>query len=189
MELLKPFDKPIVRIQCTDNTLYRNTDLSRSVESVLSMSDVQNRPRGEKGDSQIGNGLTSVGQTYLQLVYLPGAHNLTEWISEHLLSVKDTLGIKKPGNKIEYKRSWINRLYKGAQGKCHQHVELDDYMKARTDYTSINFRADVVAIFYVDIPPDSSDLVIIKNGKPDIDGPLIVCGDHNDNNGIKYEKK
>lgn len=166
MEILQVFDKPIVTVQCTNIDLYKNHDLNRSVESVLNLSTVKNKIRNEWGDSQVGDGLTSVGQTYLQLVNLPGAQPLTEWISEQILNAKDILKIKKPGNKIEYKRSWINRLYKGAQGKCHQHVELDDYMRARTDYSNVKFRADVVAIFYVDVPVDSSQLVIINGGKP-----------------------
>jgi hypothetical protein len=166
MELLTPFDKKIIRIQCTDETLYRNADLHRSVENLLSLSDVQNRPRNEPNDSHVGSGVTSVGQTYLKLVNLPGAQGLTEWVSQQLLMAKSILGIQKKGNKIEYKRSWVNRLYRGAQGKCHQHVKLDDYMRERTDYSEVNFRSDVVAIFYVDIPPNSSDLVVINNGRP-----------------------
>jgi hypothetical protein len=167
MELLKPFNKNIIRVECINENLYRNDDLNRSVESLLNLSEVQNRPRNEPGDSHVGAGVTSVGQTYLKLVNLPGAQGLTEWVSQQLILAKDILGIKKEGNKIEYKRSWVNRLYRGAQGKCHQHIELDNYMKARTNYSELNFRGDVVAIFYVDVPPNSSNLVIINNGKPD----------------------
>jgi hypothetical protein len=167
MEILQVFDKTIVTVQCTDINLFKNEDLNKSVEAVLNLPSVKNKTRNEWGDSQVGAGLTSVGETYLQLINLPGSNQLIEWISQQLVNAKSILKIEKPGNKIEYKRSWINRLYKGAQGKCHQHVELDEFMRKRTDYSNVNFRADVVAIFYVDIPVDSSQLVFINDGKPD----------------------
>jgi hypothetical protein len=166
MEIIKPFDKTIIRIECTDENLYRNDDLNRSVEGLLSLSDVQNRTRGEKSDSHVGAGVTSVGQTYLQLVHLPGSQALADWIAKQMLEAKDIFCIDKQANSVEYKRSWVNRLYKGAQGKCHQHIELDDYMRERTNYSPINFRGDIVGIFYVDVPPNASNLVIIKDGKP-----------------------
>jgi hypothetical protein len=40
-------------------------------------------------------------------------------------------------------------------------------MKEMTQYASENFRPDAVAIFYVDVPQGSSNLVFIRNGKDD----------------------
>jgi hypothetical protein len=167
MKVENVFGKPIVRIQCDNESLYCNQDLIKSVNHVLNLPDVKYREKAKIGDSQVGGGATSVGQMYLQLIHLPGALNLTKWVSDKILSAKDVFNINKPANHISYKRSWANRMLKGAQGKCHRHVELDNYMATFTDYAAENFRADVVGIFYVDVPPNSAELIFIKDGIPD----------------------
>jgi hypothetical protein len=161
------FDSTIVRIQCQNEELYRNEDLTKSVDHVLNMPTVKNRKRNDKGDSHKGNGLTSVGQSYLDLIHLPGASNLTNWITEQFLLVHKQLGVDKEVKSVYYKRSWANRLFRDGQGLCHNHVKLDEYMSEMTQYSPENFRPDAVGIFYVDVPEGSSDLVFIRNGKAD----------------------
>lgn len=161
------FDSAIVRIQCQNEELYRNEDLTKSVDHVLNMPTVKNRKRNDKGDSHKGNGLTSVGQSYLDLIHLPGASNLTNWITEQFLLVHKQLGVDKEVKSVYYKRSWANRLFRDGQGLCHNHVKLDEYMSEMTQYSPENFRPDAVGIFYVDVPEGSSDLVFIRNGKAD----------------------
>jgi hypothetical protein len=161
------FDSVIARIKCDDELIYRNEDLIKSVNSVLNLPDVKYRTRNEKGDSHVGGGTTSVGQMYLPIIHLPGASELTKWVTKSMLEAKNIFGIDKPANSISYKRSWANRMSKGAQGKCHRHIVLDNYMATHTDYSSENFRADIVGIFYVDVPPNSADLIFIKDGIPD----------------------
>jgi hypothetical protein len=160
------FGYKIIRIQCDDESLYHNEYLNKSVTHVLNMPAVSNRKRYDSGDSHKGSGLTSVGQPYLDLIYLPGASNLTQWVTQQLLSVQNQFGFTD-ATSIHYKRSWANRLFRGGQGLCHNHVKLDTYMREMTEYTSENFRPDAVAIFYVDVPENSSDLVFIRNGKDD----------------------
>jgi len=161
------FGSTIVRVQCTDDSLYRNSDLTKSINRVLNLPEVKFRVKAPRGDSHVGGGMTSVGQTYLQVIHLPGAQPLTQWVSEQILLAKNTFGINKLGTSVSYKRAWTNRMVKGSQGKCHRHIELDSYMAEYTDLSSENFRADVVAIFYLDVPENSSNLVFIKNGIPD----------------------
>jgi hypothetical protein len=161
------FDYTIVRIQCENEELYRNEDLTKSVNHVLNMPSVVNRKRENKGDSHKGPGSTTVGQPYLDLIHLPGASNLTNWITKQFLLVHKQLGIDKEIKSVYYKRSWANRLLKSSQGLCHNHVKVDNYLAEVTGYTNQNFKPDAVGIFYVDVPEGSSDLVFIRNGKAD----------------------
>jgi hypothetical protein len=161
------FGNPVIRITCPDENLYKNSDLTKSINRVLNLPEVKFRQKAPRGDSHVGGGMTSVGQTYLQVIHLPGAQDLTQWITDQLLLVKDHLNIDKHATTVSYKRAWANRMFKGSQGKCHRHVELDSYMAEYTDLSSENFRADIVAIFYLDVPENSSNLVFIRDGQPD----------------------
>lgn len=161
------FGHTIVRIQCSNPELYRNEDLTKAVDHVLNLPYFKNRKRGFKADSQIGNGLTSVGHDYLAVANLPGSSGLNKWISEQMLAAKSIFSINTDNKQVKFKRSWANRLFKGAQGKCHQHVKVDQYIAELTDYSYVNFKPDIVGIFYVDIPENGSNLVVIKDGRED----------------------
>jgi hypothetical protein len=160
------FDYKVIRIQSTNENLYRNEDLTKSVNHVLNMPTVKDRKRFDKGDSHKGSGFTSVGQPYLDLVYLPGSGDLTKWLTQQFLLIQKEFGFDGAID-VEYKRSWANRLFTGGQGLCHNHVKIDKYMEQMTDYSPANFKPDLVGIFYVDVPEGSSDLVFIRNGKDD----------------------
>lgn len=161
------FGSPVITVQCPDS-IYQNPELTKSVEQILDLPTVKNRWRSDVGDSHKGSGLTTVGQPYIDLAYLPGAKQLTDWISEQLLLVRPIMAPGKTGSRIHYKRSWTNRLYRGGQGMCHNHTRADAYIQERGDYNEENFCPDAVAIFYVDVPEGSSQLVLINNGIPDL---------------------
>jgi hypothetical protein len=167
MKVEQAFGHTLVRIQCTDVELYKNEDLTKAVDHVLNLPYFKNRLRGFKADSQQGNGLTSVGHEYLSVCNLPGSSNLNKWIEEQMILAKPLFGITNPGSAIKFKRSWANRLFHGARGKCHQHVKVDQYIAELTNYSHANFCPDIVGIFYVDVPEGSSKLAVINNGKED----------------------
>jgi len=167
MKIETAFGHTIVRVICPDIELYKNEDLTKAVDHVLNLPYFKNRLRGFKEDSLTGSGLTSVGHEYLALSNLPGSSNLNKWVEEQMVAAKQLFGITKTGNNVKFKRSWANRLLKGAQGKCHQHVKVDQYIAELTDYSYENFCPDIVGILYVDVPPGSSNLAIINNGKED----------------------
>jgi hypothetical protein len=167
MRVEQAFGHTIVRVRCTNAALYKNEDLTKAVDHVLNLPYFKNRLRGFKEDSLKGTGLTSVGHEYLSLSNLPGSSNLNKWIEEQMVMAKQFLNINKPGNSVKFKRSWANRLFKGAQGKCHQHIKVDQYIAELTDYSYENFCPDIVGIMYVDVPPGSSNLAIINNGRED----------------------
>lgn len=154
----------VIKFQCNDKSIYKNDLLMQSVEQVYTSPVVINRVRETVGDSQKGTGLTTVGQPY-PLISLPGASKLEDWLTEQFLSVRDILGCK--GDSVYFKRSWTNRMYYGAYGHVHQHIKIDNYIKTITGYTDENFCPDAVGILYVNVPPKSSNLVFVKDGRPD----------------------
>ena len=157
----------IIKSQCKNVDLYKNEELTKTINNVFNFPKIQNRDRTLKGDSHKGAGLTTVSETYLSLVHLPGFNNLTSWITEQFLLAKEPLGLDKKGNEVYYKRSWANRLFFGGHGLCHNHTKVDNYISNLTDYTNVNFKPDAVGIFYVDVPENSSNLVFIKDGRPE----------------------
>ena len=156
----------VIQIQCEDESIYKNPVLTQSVEMVFNSPVVINRVRQTIGDSHKGGGMTSVGQPY-PLIDLPGASRMKEWLTEQFLSVKDEIGCSHKGNNVFFKRSWANRMTNGAYGNVHQHVKIDNYLSYMTGYEEKDFCPDAVGILYVNVPPESSNLVIIKDGKGD----------------------
>jgi hypothetical protein len=148
MNIINVFDEFVARIECNDSTLYHNEELIQSINMVFQSPYVINRDRKINTDSHKGEGLTTVGQPY-PITDLPGIDNLIKWIDIELLKFKNELGIAKEKNNVYYKKSWANQLKKSGYGLCHKHLT----------------QPDVVAIFYVDVPKNSSDLIFVKNGK------------------------
>jgi hypothetical protein len=164
------FGHAVCRTHCDDESVYKNPEILSSIEMVFDSYVVKNRVRQVIGDSHKGRGVTSVGQPY-PLVYLPGAEKMVNWLNEQFLRAKPLLGIDKPGEQILYKRSWANRMARGAFGDVHQHVKIDNYI-ALTGYESEDFCPDAVGILYIDTPPGSSNLVFVENAEGITDQPV-----------------
>lgn len=160
------FDYTLIKIECEDEQIYKNKTLTDSVNMVFTSPAVTNRVRQTIGDSHKGGGVTSVGQPY-PLIDLPGTDRLREWLTEQFLSVKDIVGCAHKGNNVHFKRSWSNRIIQGAYGSVHQHVKIDNYISHMSGYSEENFCPDAVGILYVNVPPDSSNLVLVKDGEAD----------------------
>lgn len=160
------FGNKVIIGHCDDEQIYKNTLLTDSVNMVFKSPVVINRVRQTIGDSHKGGGMTSVGQPY-PLIDLPGASRMKEWLTQQFLEVKDDVGCSHKGNSIKFKRSWANRMTNGAYGNVHQHVKIDNYLSYMTGYSDKDFCPDAVGILYVNAPPESSNLVIIKDGVAD----------------------
>jgi hypothetical protein len=166
MKIEQAFGYTVIRVQCPDPSIYKDPDLTNAVNRVFKMSTVQTQHmKGRKSFSQKGNGFTTVGEEYLAISALPGSGRLNQWISQQMLEARSLLGIEKEGNAIKFKRSWANRMHRGGYGKCHMHVKIDEYIAELTNYTPWNFCPDIVGIMYIDVPPGSSKLMLINNGK------------------------
>lgn len=166
MKIENVFGHTVVRIQCNDESVYRDESMRNMIDMVCQSAQVEMRKRFKPGDSFTGAGLTTVGQPY-QLKDLPGTEKLFAWVTEALLKAKEPLGVAEEGNSVYYKRTWTNRLFKGGSGMCHRHVSMDPYMKKMTNFSEENFRPSAVAIFYADVPEGSSNLVFIRDGAND----------------------
>jgi hypothetical protein len=136
------FGHKIIRIQCADSNLYKNAELTASIDRVFDLPEVKkfNRNRG----SQDGNGLTFVDHPYLSLENLPGAGPLMSWISGQM-----TAGTEHTG--VTFVRSWANRIFKDCTGMLHNHHGYG--------------RVDVTGILYVDVPNHGAELIFVRDGE------------------------
>jgi hypothetical protein len=143
------FEHQTYYFHCSDTGLYQNIELISKIDILLSLPLIVNRTKGGKYDSAQGTVLTSVGNEESDIVHMPGAEALVEWITSQLLKTSSTAQM------IEYKRSWVNKMFKDSQGLVHAHVHPDYNMPP----------VDFVAIFYLQVPDDGSDLIFIRDGK------------------------
>lgn len=160
MRLEKVFDYEITRIICEDTAVFQNDDFVRSVNDILTLEEVTSRVRGKKGDSHIGPGKTTVLLPYLDLIYLPGASKITQWVTEQFLLARDMIYPSLKGNNVVFNRSWVNQLDKHGHGKCHTHI--------RETVEGVN-KPDLVGIFYAEVPENSAPLIFVNNGKADVE--------------------
>ena len=135
-------------IQCDDTSLYQNPLLSASINLLLELPQVINREQGSKYDSAHGNVLTSVGNDYSDIINMPGASKLVDWITEKVLIANP----KATG--VNYTKSWCNKMMKHSEGLVHAHVN-EDLVK----------KPDFVAIFYYQVPEDGANLVFVDGGE------------------------
>jgi hypothetical protein len=136
------FGHKIVRIQCTDSNLYRNAELTTSVDRVFDLPEVK-KFNGNRG-SQNGNGLTFVDHPYLSLEHLPGAGSLIEWVAGQMIVDTDRTG-------VTFVRSWANRIFKDCTGILHNHHGYG--------------HVDVTGILYVDVPDHGAELIFVRGGE------------------------
>jgi hypothetical protein len=158
------FDYKIARVICKDVSVYKDEDLIRSVNDVLTMESITNTPiknnnrYQDPGDSRVGKATTSVAQPYIDLVYLPGASKIVQWITDQFLLASDMFFPSVKKNNIVFRRSWINQLNEGGYGKCHAHV--------KEIVNGVN-KPDLVGIFYLEVPENSAPLIFVNNGVSD----------------------
>ena len=141
MEEIKCFDYTLYRSHCNED-LYRDPNLISAIDNLLKTTYANSTTPSER----IGEAVSTVGSDF-NILHLPETHRLAEWIISQILSIDEFNS--KNSNTFDFTRHWANRIYKDCNGLCHTHPK----------------NADAVAIFYLDVPPNSSDLVVINNGK------------------------
>jgi len=139
----------VKKYKCNDTQLYENPTLASSINLLLDLPDVVYRNQGTKYDSAYGEVLTSVGNIYSDIITLPGAEKLVQWVTSKIQESAPE------GKTIEYIKSWANKMFYGSQGLVHAHIHPDFK----------NYKSDFVAIFYVHIPKDGGQLVFVEGGE------------------------
>jgi hypothetical protein len=136
------FEHAISRIQCPDVELYKNAELTNSVNCVFNLPEVT-KFNGSQG-SQDGNGLSFVNHPYLSLEHLPGAGPLMKWVAEQMIANTEHTG-------ITFVRSWANRIFKNCKGMLHNHLGYG--------------HVDITGILYVDVPDHGAELIFVRDGE------------------------
>lgn len=136
------FGHDIFRIPCTNSELYRNTELTNSINHVFELPEVK-KFNGSQG-SQDGNGLSFVNHPYLSLEHLPGAGPLMSWIASQMI-----INTKYSG--VTFVRSWANRIFKDCKGMLHNHLGYG--------------HVDITGILYVDVPEHGAELIFVRDGE------------------------
>lgn len=138
----------VYKFHCDTPEIYLNRRLTNSLDLLLDLPLVVNRTKGSKYDSTYGEILTSAGNDYSDIINMPGSENLVKWVTESLLTLR-------PGStKINYKRTWCNKMMRDSEGLVHAHNHPDYHVGI-----------DFVAIFYVYNEPASGNLVFLEKGK------------------------
>jgi len=138
----------VKKYKCNDKSLYENPILLSSINLLLDLPDVVYRIKGTKYDSATGEVLTSAGNEYSDVLTLPGAKGLVDWITSKVQE-------NSPQKSVLYIKSWANKMFYGSQGLVHAHTHPDFK----------NYESDFVAIFYIHIPEDSAQLVFVEGGE------------------------
>lgn len=172
METVNCFGHHLVLGHCDQLDYYVNDDINSAVERIFSLPEVDNRERDAKWDSHYGDGATSEFNPYLGPEHISGAKELMNWIKEQCFEALKEYGIDGTG--IEITRSWMNKMNYKSQGRCHQHMGLDQEsyqpikMNSGDAPTTYNYgldeTPDLVAIFYVTNQSEGASLVVVKEG-------------------------
>lgn len=141
MKPINCFNYTLYRSKC-DEQIYKNEKLTKEIENLLS----SEYSKKVEVDERIGNAISTVGRE-INVLHIPETHELANWIISQLMQIEEFKN--KKSIKFDFIRHWANRIYKDCNGLCHTHTR----------------DADAVAIFYLDVPENSSDLVIINNGE------------------------
>lgn len=143
MKIENVFGHKVIRIQCNNIEVYKNKELTRSLDQIFNLPEVKKFDYSR--DSQVGTGLSFSDHKYLSLVNLPGSKHLVEWVTEQMLSIRpEHTGVK-------FVRSWSNRIFQGCMGRLHNHAT----------YSPL----DLVAVLYVDVPTTGGELVFVNGGE------------------------
>jgi len=154
------------KVHCADTNLYKNKELTHSLDKVFALPEIHKKCNPTKSAS-----LTTAGHPYISLHNLPGAGPLVEWVI-------DQMSIPKPVKLID---SWSNRLFPGwtARGQAHNHIS--------------DHHVDCIGIFYVDVPTKGAELIFLDDGNKIViqpeSGDLVIhsasimhtVGDHREN--------
>ena len=142
----KVFDTEVLTYKCDITEFYQNKEFIDSLDLLFTFPEL----RQHLNDQQHGEALSTAGYNNINVWALPGIEYLLHWVKDRQIELGQHYG--RPVKDIAYSRIWVNRMFKGCEGKIHDH----------TTQSGVEF----ISIFYIDVPEDSgSQLVFVKDGK------------------------
>lgn len=144
---------------CDNTALFKSDNFVADIDKLYDLIKNINQMKPQMDKSQIGEALSTVVLHDTHLLVRPSIKPLLDWVSSRIVLAGKHL--PTTGTNFKFTRAWTNRMFNECEGKCHIH----------------NSKLSGVAIFYLDVPSGSSDLVFIKDGR---DG--TVCADYDDIN-------
>ena len=121
---------------------YNSLELRQSIDQLYQSSMVRST---ERAPEQQGEGYTTFALPSETVYSLAGIYPLLDYIGFEIQSYHGAYH-------VTYDRAWTNKIYQGCYGSIHNH-QRDDL--------------DGVAIFYYQVPPNSSNLLIHSDNNYD----------------------
>ena len=133
---------PVSLIHCDTPEIYE--DLILGLEPIFADVNV------EATVEQCGEGLTTcrVPGTLDRILNLPNSEKFYTWLKDTLIEYSELL-IGRSASSVSFKRAWANKMFKGSEGRSHQHRP----------------NCHGVAIFYLKVPENGAKLTLIKGYK------------------------
>ena len=148
------FGSPIVTHHCSDTEIYKNeifyNKLIESLEIAEDLFVFLNICAAE-ADGRIQSTASTTIPDYLQPHFIQNNEKLFDWLYHKFMESAQYYVNFKPTD-LQIVRCWSNLMYKGSSGRTHNH------------YTN---STHCVGVFYVNCPPNSADIVFVKEKTSD----------------------
>lgn len=140
------FNTKVVRVMCEVPDFYDTPSIHKNIERAFRLAETHRPDDIKVGKEGVGKFETMMGGG-MPVEMIPGLEPLMAWISEYIMKAAPYYVDFIPSG-FRFARTWANKMYLGCEGKAHRH--------------GVN---DGVAIFYLQAPEHSSDLVFIEGDK------------------------
>jgi len=136
---------------CSDSSLYTDEEFLFNVNTIFGLDEI-NTPENRYIVNLLleGEGSTTEVMPYLSLMHIPGAERINTWVREECAKLYNV-----PVDKIKISSSWMNRMYRGARGRIHNHAGNE----------ALGPNPTCIAIFYQNNPENGSKLILMRTGK------------------------
>jgi hypothetical protein len=167
MKLQPVFNRKIIRFQCDSEEIYKNKNFLQNLDKLFNHPSI----RDNTSIQQSGKMHTTVDKPFISPLQLPGGELLEKWMYDKILEASSHF-VEFIPTKIEFVRSWANKMYinssviphiHGAQHKIQKNYS--DQLRNKIHQSNYRFKQAGVAIFYINNPSNGGDLIFIKDGE------------------------
>lgn len=152
MEVKNVFGTYVVKVQCENSEWYKNTAAVTNLDRLF-------KQYNKSAVEVVGDIKTTINCP-VPAHMIPGLESLVSWVEQQvMLAAPYFVDFTPAGFEFDLHRTWANKMFKGSSVLPHTH----DVIPGTTDRYTNSSRG--VAIFYQQLPVDSSDLVFIQDGE------------------------